>query len=164
VHPVLGPALQDFHDRLVWSKDEPELGAEGIELFRLNHAFFHAGYPIISMPPPRVAAGIIWNQTMRFLDPQYRAAMRGASLGPDVEPVLMARTIHGSKTLLTNRIRVQRQIIGAFRSAEWGCGPGHIRFDEFTLEAEKAVIRAAERFNPDLSSFPTYIHHRLRGL
>ena len=40
VHPVLGPALEDFHDRLVWSRGEPELGAEGIEVFRLNHAFF----------------------------------------------------------------------------------------------------------------------------
>jgi len=52
-HPILGPALEDFHDRLVWSRDEPELGAEGIELFRLNHAFVRAGHPIISMPPPR---------------------------------------------------------------------------------------------------------------
>jgi hypothetical protein len=33
--PVLGPALEDFHDRLCWSKDDPpELGAEGIEQFR----------------------------------------------------------------------------------------------------------------------------------
>ena len=30
--------------------------------------------------------------------------------------------------------------------------------------AEEAVIRAAERYDPARSSFPTYIHHRLRGV
>jgi len=32
-HPILGQACKDFHDRLFWSRYEPELGAEGIEVF-----------------------------------------------------------------------------------------------------------------------------------
>jgi len=160
-HPELGPALQDFHDRLVWSEDEPEVGAEGIELFRLN-AFFHAGYPIVSMPPPRVAARIIWDQTMRLLDPEYRAATKRVRTDwPDLSPVLIGRTIHGSRTLLRHHVRVQRQIVAEFN------GRGDpIQFGEYAELAEGAAIRAADRYDrrhPSGAAFPTYLHRRLRG-
>jgi hypothetical protein len=181
VHPVLGPALEDFHDRLHWSRSEPpELGAEGIELFLLNHAFFHAGHPIISMPPPRVAARIIWDQTMRFLDPKYRASVEAGSIRPDLSPVLIANTIHGSRTLLRNCQIVQRQIVKAFGSRRHSgaingrkhlhlrlrdsmgnsSGAGDVQFGEFVGMAEGALSRAADRYDPRRASFPTYAHHR----
>jgi RNA polymerase sigma factor (sigma-70 family) len=184
-HPVLGPALEDFHDRLHWSKDAPsELGAEGIELFLLNHAFFHAGHPIISMPPPRVAAGIIWDQTMRLLDPRYRGAVEAGSIRPDLSPVLIGNTIHGSRTLLRNCQIVQRQIVKAFGSRRHAgaingrkrlhlrlrdsmgnsSGAGDVQFGEFVGMAESALSRAADRYDPRRASFPTYAHHRLRGV
>ena len=185
VHPTLGPALEAFHDRLHWSKDEsPEQGAEGIELFLLNHAFFRAGHPIISMPPPRVAADIVWNQTMKLLDPQYRGAMESGGIRPDLSPVLMGSTIHGSRTLLRNCQIVQRQIVKAFGSRRHpgginqqkrfhlrlrdsmgnSSGAGDVRFGEYVEMAESAVSRAADRYDPRRASFPTYAHHRLHGV
>jgi hypothetical protein len=79
-HPVLGPALEDFQSRLHWSKnDSLEEGAAGIELFLLAHGFAQTGFPIRTMPAPRRAAEIIWVQTMRRLEPQYRRALRAIS-------------------------------------------------------------------------------------
>jgi RNA polymerase sigma factor (sigma-70 family) len=163
---ALRPALEEFHDRLRWSKDDPATGVEGIELFRLNHAFVRAGHPIVSMPPPRVAAGIIWDQTMRLMDPQYRSAHKTARKWPDVAPVLVASTIHGSRTLLANCQMVQRQIVRAFRRVRLG-NYGNVPFGEFAELAESAVIRAAERYDPHHprgAGFPTYARHRLKGL
>jgi RNA polymerase sigma factor (sigma-70 family) len=183
--PVLGPALEDFHDRLHWSRNEPpELGAEGIELFLLNHAFFRAGHPIISMPPPRIAARIIWDQTMRLLDSKYRGAVEAGSIRPDLSPVLLGNTIHGSRTLLRNCQIAQRQIVRAFGSRRHGgainqrkrlhlrlrdsmgnsSGAGDVQFGEFVELAESALIRAADRYDARRASFPTYAHHRLRGV
>jgi hypothetical protein len=189
VHPVLGPALQDFHDRLSWSKEEPELGAGGIETFLLNHSFVHAGYPIIAMPPPRDAADIIWRQTMRLLDPDYREALSQArwkpSLDPDqrwpsMSPVLLARTIQGCITLLKNADSINRFRMSIWKKME-DCLPkqatlpygiskpkmptGILAFEEFNQRAEEAVIRAAERYDPDRGAkFTTYAYRRIQGV
>jgi hypothetical protein len=59
-HPTLGPLLGALPDRLYWSKGEPEeIGAEGVELFLLAHAFARAGHPLCSIPPIRELAALI---------------------------------------------------------------------------------------------------------
>jgi hypothetical protein len=154
--PVLGPALEGFHDRLRWSKDDPpELGAEGIEQFRLAHTFAAAGHPIVAMPPPRKAAEIIWQETLRRCGPQYRAAGKNVPL--------LASTIHGSRTLLANCKSICRNIVAQWRRVQ-PSNAGDVQFEEYEQLAQDAIIRAAERHDPRRSAFPTYARHRLRGV
>ena len=57
-HPVLSTVLEDFHDRLYWSKDMPEVGAAGIERFLLVFRFIEAGHPRCQAPGKRRYRGI----------------------------------------------------------------------------------------------------------
>ena len=167
-HPVLGPALEDFQSRLHWSKnDSLEDGAAGIELFLLAHAFAQAGFPIRTMPAPRRAAEIIWVQTMRRLEPQYWRALRALSSCRDSNlpqgEVLIAETIHGSRTLLEHAVGIYRSIVWFWRKIQRSAPTS--QFEDFALPAEDAVIRAAERYDPRRGAkFTTYARYRLAGL
>jgi len=120
------------------------------------------------MPPPRIAAAVIWDQTMRLLDPQYRAAFKHVRKDwPDISPVLVSNTIHGSRTLLRHHVRVQRQLVAAFRRMRGPRlvnTPGNVQFGDFAEMAESALIRLADRYDPSRSGFPNYARHRLNGI
>jgi hypothetical protein len=116
--PDLRSAFESFHDRLHWSEDQPDTGAEGIEEFLLCYAFAMAGNPILAMPTPRDAAKFIWAHTGRQFNADYRAAADNANRGRLFEllpPVFVASTIHGCRTLLENAAGIHRTIVAAFR-------------------------------------------------
>jgi hypothetical protein len=75
-HPTLGPLLEALHDRLYWSKGTPdEIGAEGIDLFLLVHAFALAGHPIRSAPPIRALADLIHERGKNRRDEHVRSVV-----------------------------------------------------------------------------------------
>jgi hypothetical protein len=77
-HPVLGHHWRDFHDRLVWSKDIPDMRGpeEGRNVFLLTYGFLRANHRIIAIPLARTAAQRVWDAFMRQMAPQYRDAWR----------------------------------------------------------------------------------------
>ena len=161
-HPTIGPALEAFHDRLYWSKNLPETGAGGMEIFGLALIAANAGHPLRKMPPPRRAAKLVKATVDRMLAPAYLAAMRGRNRGGFVSllpPVLWADTIHGSRTLLDNAREVRLKITGAWRSRS-----GDVQFEDYAGPAMRKVMRAANRYDPEHPSqakFTTFINDHI---
>jgi hypothetical protein len=87
---------------------------------------------------------------MRRLEPQYRRALRALSSCRDSNlpqgEVLIAETIHGSRTLLEHAVGIYRSIVWFWRKIQRSAPTS--QFEDFALPAEDAVIRAAERYDP----------------
>ena len=104
---------------------------------------------------------------MRRLEPQYRRALRALSSCRDSNlpqgDVLIAETIHGSRTLLEHAVGIYRSIVWFWRKIQRSAPTS--QFEDFALPAEDAVIRAAERYDPRRGAkFTTYARYRLAEL
>jgi hypothetical protein len=104
-HPLLGPALIDFHDCLVWPTDDERDHCEGVGTFLLVLRFAEAGHPLRAMPLPRDLSEQIRVRAMNDRAPEIAAIMKARKRGrlrEHVPGMLIAKTIHGTDTLISN--------------------------------------------------------------
>jgi hypothetical protein len=165
-HPTLGPLLEALPDRLHWSKDKPEeIGAEGIELFLIAHAFALAGHPIHSMPPIRELAARIHTRGKDRRGPMMVALWRRCRgiYGHYFNQLIIAETLHGTDVLNSNFEPIKALILKAKRKYV----PGNVDetdLDDFFRRVTHRAVTAAMRFDPRKSvKFSTYVFKHIDG-
>jgi hypothetical protein len=166
-HPTLGPLLGALPDRLYWSKGTPEeIGAEGIELFLIAHAFALAGHPLRTTPPIRDLAALIHDRGKNRRAPRITALWRRLKgiYGHYWGQLIIADTLHGTDVLIEHFESIKALILTARRKYVCDLALDETDLDKFFERVTKRVVRAAMRFDSRKgATFPTFAFYHIDG-
>ena len=178
-HPLLGPALIDFHDCLVWPTDDERDHCEGVGTFLLVLRFAEAGHPLRAMPLPGDLSEQIRVRAMNDRAPEIAAIMKARKRGrlrEQVPGMLIAKTIHGTDTLISNvdsSVRLVLSFWGKYAPKDerkenptaTSRGPGIADFEEYAEAAVMALSDRADHFDRGQGArFTTFVYKRLWGV
>ena len=166
-HPDIRNALEEYHDLIEHSKnDPPEFGWGGIAQAFLAISCFKAGHPLRGMPPPHVAARMIFARHKQHIDPEYLAAYRAApkqGLFRLMSPILVGPTIFSRRVLLAEAPGIRKSIVSLWSKRKPGVA-GVAQFEDFAQKQEKALAETAVRFDPERGAkFLTFSYRRMFG-